>query len=75
MTDYFRANNMELELVQFEKADEVVQAYDKGRCDVYTTDASGLYSQRLKLANADDHIVSAGNHFQRTSGPGCSPRR
>ena len=57
VTDYFRSNNMELELVQFEKADEVVQAYDSGRCDVYTTDASGLYAQRLKLTNADDHIV------------------
>ncbi|MCV6548015.1 MAG: amino acid ABC transporter substrate-binding protein [Cohaesibacter sp.] len=57
VTDYYRSNNMELELVQFEKADEVVQAYDGGRCDVYTTDASGLYAQRLKLTNADDHIV------------------
>ena len=57
VTDYFRANNMELELVQFEKSDEVVQAYDGGRCDVYTTDASGLYAQRLKLTNADEHVV------------------
>ncbi|MEM8687649.1 MAG: amino acid ABC transporter substrate-binding protein [Pseudomonadota bacterium] len=57
VADYFRANNMKYEVVAFEKADEVVQAYDKGRCDVYTTDASGLYSQRLKLSNADDHIV------------------
>lgn len=57
VTDYFRSNNMDLELVQFEKADEVVQAYDSGRCDVYTTDASGLYAQRLKLTNADDHVV------------------
>ena len=57
VTDYFRSNNMELELVQFEKADEVVQAYDSGRCDVYTTDASGLYAQRLKLTNAADHVV------------------
>ncbi|MCT4657243.1 MAG: amino acid ABC transporter substrate-binding protein [Cohaesibacter sp.] len=57
VTDYFRTNNMELELVQFEKADEVVQAYDGGRCDVYTTDASGLYAQRLKLTKADEHVV------------------
>ena len=57
VTDYFRANNMELELVQFEKSDEVVQAYDSGRCDVYTTDASGLYAQRLKLTNSDEHVV------------------
>ncbi len=57
ITDYFRANNMAFELIAFEKADEVVQAYDAGRCDVYTTDASGLYSQRLKLTNMDEHMV------------------
>ncbi len=57
VADYFRANNMPYEIVAFEKADEVVQAYDAGRCDVYTTDASGLYAQRLKLANPGDHMV------------------
>jgi general L-amino acid transport system substrate-binding protein len=46
VADYFRANNMPYEIVAFEKADEVVAAYDAGRCDVYTTDASGLYAQR-----------------------------
>ena len=55
--DYFRANKMEYELVAFEKADEVVAAYDAGRCDVYTTDQSGLYAQRLKLSNPADHVV------------------
>ncbi|MFN0263687.1 amino acid ABC transporter substrate-binding protein [Tepidamorphus sp. 3E244] len=57
VADYFRANNMQYEIVAFEKADEVVQSYDAGRCDVYTTDASGLYAQRLKLTNPDDHVV------------------
>lgn len=57
VADYFRSKNMQYEIVAFEKADEVVQAYDAGRCDVYTTDASGLYAQRLKLTNADEHIV------------------
>lgn len=57
VADYFRANNMDYEIVAFEKADEVVGAYDSGRCDVYTTDASGLYAQRLKLTNPDEHIV------------------
>ena len=57
VADYFRANNMPYEIVAFEKADEVVQAYDAGRCDVYTTDASGLYAQRLKLTNPKDHMV------------------
>ncbi|MEM5584896.1 amino acid ABC transporter substrate-binding protein [Roseibium sp. AS2] len=57
VADYFRANNMPYEIVAFEKADEVVAAYDAGRCDVYTTDASGLYAQRLKLTNPGDHKV------------------
>ena len=57
VADFFRAHNMEYQIVAFEKADEVVQAYDAGRCDVYTTDASGLYAQRLKLTNPGEHIV------------------
>jgi general L-amino acid transport system substrate-binding protein len=57
MADYFRANGMSYEPVVFEKADEVVAAYDSGRCDVYTTDASGLAAQRTKLADPAAHMV------------------
>ena len=57
VADYFRANNLEYEVVAFEKADEVVAAYDAGRCDVYTTDQSGLYAQRIKLKDPDAHMV------------------
>ncbi|MEE9588721.1 MAG: amino acid ABC transporter substrate-binding protein [Hyphomicrobiaceae bacterium] len=57
VADYFRANKLEYKVVAFEKADEVVAAYDAGRCDVWTTDRSGLAANRLKLANPDDHMV------------------
>ena len=57
LSDYFRANNLDYKVVAFEKADEVVAAYDSGRCDVYTTDQSGLYAQRIKLADPDAHMV------------------
>ncbi len=57
VADFFTSNKLEYEIVAFEKADEVVAAYDAGRCDVYTTDASGLYAQRLKLTNPADHTV------------------
>ena len=57
ITDFFRANNMSFNLVAFEKSDEVVAAYDAGRCDVYTTDRSGLAAQRTKLTNPDAHVV------------------
>ncbi|MBK1624853.1 amino acid ABC transporter substrate-binding protein [Afifella marina] len=57
VADYFRSHDMDYEVVAFEKADEVVAAYDAGRCDVYTTDQSGLYAQKLKLTNPDDHVI------------------
>ena len=57
LADYFRANNMDYKVVAFEKADEVVAAYDAGRCDVYTTDRSGLAAQRGKLADPEAHVV------------------
>jgi len=57
ITDFFRANGMSFNLVAFEKADEVVAAYDSGRCDVYTTDRSGLAAQRGKLTAPDSHMV------------------
>ena len=34
-----------------------MKAYDAGRCDAYTTDASGLYAERLRLVAPDDHII------------------
>lgn len=57
LADYFRANNMKYEVVSFEKQSDVDKAYESGRCDVYTTDQSGLYAVRLTLANPDDHVV------------------
>ena len=57
LADYFRTHRMRLKTVTFASLDESLSAYDTGRCDAYTTDASGLYSIRLKLAKPDDHIV------------------
>jgi general L-amino acid transport system substrate-binding protein len=57
LSDYFRANNMKFNPVVFEKADEVVAAYDAGRCDVYTTDQSGLAAQRVKLKDPKAHVI------------------
>jgi len=57
VSDYFRGNGMDYTVVAFEKADEVVAAYDSGRCDVYTTDQSGLYAQRIKLKDPSSHKV------------------
>ena len=57
LADYFRTNNMELKTVVFETAEQARGAYDEGRCDAYTTDASGLASERTQLKNPSDNII------------------
>jgi general L-amino acid transport system substrate-binding protein len=57
LADYFRANNMKYEVIAFATADETVKAYETGRCDAFTTDVSQLYAEKLKLANANDHVI------------------
>ncbi len=57
LADYFRANHMGLKTVTFATGDEARKAYESGRCDAYTTDSSGLYGERLKLAEPAEHIV------------------
>src|SRR3546814_1481388 len=49
---------MEFKPVVIEKLDEVVAAFASGRCDVYTTDKSGLAATRAtQLANPDDYMI------------------
>ncbi|QPF81740.1 amino acid ABC transporter substrate-binding protein [Bradyrhizobium genosp. L] len=57
LADFFKGNNMKYEVIAFGSIDEAVKAYESGRCDVFTDDASGLYASRLKLANPADHVV------------------
>jgi general L-amino acid transport system substrate-binding protein len=57
LADYFKSNNMKYEVIAFGGADETVKAYESGRCDVFTSDVSQLYAERLKLANPADHAV------------------
>ncbi len=57
LADFFRGNNLKYEVVAFATSDETFKAYDSGRCDAFTTDASGLYAERLRATNPDDHIV------------------
>lgn len=58
LSDFFRANGISFQPVVIESIDEVNAAYFAGRCDVYTTDASGLASIRSTVApNPADHVI------------------
>ncbi len=57
LADYFRSNKLDYKPVVYEKAEEIIAAYQAGRCDVFTTDQSSLYTQRTRMQAPDDHIV------------------
>lgn len=58
LTDYSKANNLNIKTVVFEKEEAATAAYFAGRCISYTTDASGLASIRNKVATAPaDHVI------------------
>jgi general L-amino acid transport system substrate-binding protein len=57
LADYFHANGMSYEAVTIETNDEGRQNYTAGRCDVYTTDASGLAATRSTFSDPENHVV------------------
>ena len=56
LADYFHGNGMKYEAVTIETNDEARQNYSAGRCDVYTTDASGLAATRATFSDPQNHI-------------------
>ena len=57
LADYFKANNMKYEEMKFPQLDEVVKAYESGKCDTFTADISQLHALRLNLAKPNDHVI------------------
>ncbi len=57
LADFFRTTGLDYRPVVFEKNEEVMAAYNAGRCDAVTTDASQLYSERLKFSDPGEHMV------------------
>jgi len=57
LADYFTAQGMTYESVPVETNSEADAAYMAERCDVYTTDASGLYSSRAGYPDPTAHVV------------------
>jgi general L-amino acid transport system substrate-binding protein len=57
LADYFAGNGMSYEAVPVETNSEADAAYIAGRCDVYTTDASGLYASRAGYPDPSAHVV------------------
>ena len=57
LADYFAFHGMSYESVPVETNSEADAAYLAGSCDVYTTDASGLWASRAGYPNPSEHVV------------------
>lgn len=58
LNDYNKSNDLRMKPVVFEGLEASVKAFFSGRCQAYTTDASGLASIRNKeAANPDDFVI------------------
>ena len=57
LADYFRANNMKYEPVPIESNEEARKNYLADRCDVYTTDRSGLAATHATFDKPGDHTI------------------
>lgn len=57
-TDWFRRNGIQFKAVMIEAIQEVVAALNAGRCDVYTTDVTGLASIKARsFQSPDDWVI------------------
>ena len=57
IADFFQKNGLKYDPVSFASGDEAIKAFEAGRCDAFTTDASALHAYRLKAANPQDFTV------------------
>ncbi len=57
LADFFRTNKISYEPVPIETNDEARTNYLAGRCDVFTTDASGLAATRSTFDDPKAHVI------------------
>ena len=57
LSDYFRKNDMDFELITFEKNDQASAALEAGRADAVTSDQSQLYALRTKFKEPEKFIM------------------
>ena len=69
LADWFRANKIEFKPVVIDKVTEVVRAFESGRCDAFTDDASQLAAVRTQVAKPDDYEILPERFSKEPLGP------
>ena len=55
--DYFRERGLKITIINFQKNDDAISAYDQGRCDAYTAGIGALAGQRIKFKDPAEHQI------------------
>jgi general L-amino acid transport system substrate-binding protein len=69
LADVFRTRGISYEPVVFAETNDVLLAYDEGRCDGWTTDKSGLIANSQLLSTPEDHQILADTMSKEPLGP------
>jgi general L-amino acid transport system substrate-binding protein len=55
--DWFAERKKKITIINFQRNDDAIAAYDAERCDAYTAGFGALAGQRIKLKVPDDHVI------------------
>ena len=55
--DWFKERNLKVTIINFQKNDDAISAYDQGRCDTYTAGIGALAGQRIKFKKPEEHQI------------------
>jgi general L-amino acid transport system substrate-binding protein len=67
--DWAKEKNLKISIINFQKNDDAIAAYDSGRCDAYTAGIGALAGQRIKLKDPDNNIVMTETISNDPQGP------
>jgi len=67
--DFFRERNIKVTIINFQKNDDAIAAYDAGRCDSYTAGIGALAGQRIKLKTPAEHFIMTETISNDPQGP------
>lgn len=69
LADYFRSQDMSYQAVVFDTDAQILKGFDAGRCDVLTTDQSGLYALKLTLKKPESTVILPEIIYKEPLGP------
>ena len=69
IADWAKEKGFKVTIVNFQKNDDAIAAYDSERCDAYTAGIGALAGQRIKLKNPDNNVVMTETISNDPQGP------